>query len=107
VLIDGARIEIERGGARDNVSAIMKRFEPRPGASGGGGKSTRRNPMVSLRRGTVRARDVRQGAAVAVEGLWVDLVPDKEVLIESTRSRGSCACAGAKTTRSSGRVGCG
>ena len=88
VLIDGARIEIERGGPRDNVSAIMKRFEPKPGASGGGGKSTRRNPMVSLRRGTVRARDVRQGAAVAVEGLWVDLVPDKEVLVESTAFAG-------------------
>src|SRR5215207_8759502 len=58
VLVEGPRIEIERGGSRDNVSAILKQFEPR-GGRGGGGRSTRRNPMVSLRRGTVRARDVR------------------------------------------------
>jgi hypothetical protein len=88
VMVDGPRIEIERGGARDNVSAILEQFQPRGGAGGAGRKSTRRNPMVSLRRGTVRARDVRHGAAVAVEGLWVDLVPDKEVIVETAAFAG-------------------
>ena len=76
VLVDGARIEIERGGPQDNVSAMLKRGAPQRRPAGGGGKSARRNPMVSMRGGR-SARRRRRGAAVAVEGLWVDPRPTR------------------------------
>jgi hypothetical protein len=88
VVVEGVRLEIERGGPGDNITALLQRLAPKGGAAAGGGKSTRRNPPVSLRGGTVRARDLRRGAAMAVEGLNIDLEPGREMVIETAAFAG-------------------
>jgi hypothetical protein len=87
--VEGARVDIERGGNGDNISVVLQKVSPREGGGGGaGGKSSGNKPTISLRGGTVRARDLRRGAAVAVEGLNVELVPDKDVVIETAAFAG-------------------
>jgi hypothetical protein len=90
ILLEGARFEIERGGPGDNVSTLLARLSPsgKGGATGGGARSTRRNPAISIRGATVRAKDLRRGAAIAIEGLSVDLVPDQDLVVETAAFAG-------------------
>ena len=87
--IEGARFEIERGGPTDNVTALLTRLRGR--APGGGAAANEphksRLPPVTIRGARVRARDTRRGAIV-IEGLDVDLTPDRELVAEAMASAG-------------------
>ncbi len=90
VHIDGARIEIERGGPGDNVTGLLVRMRGRPsGSTGTGDAGARRSniPPVTVRNGKLRARDVRRGAVI-VEGFNVDLTPDREMVAEAAATAG-------------------
>ena len=90
LLMDGVRLEIERGGPADNVSTLLNKLSGsgRSGGSGGGASGGGRKPAIAIRGGTVRARDLRRGAAIAVEGLNMDLQPDRQVLVETAAFAG-------------------
>jgi hypothetical protein len=88
VHIDGARFEIERGGPTDNVTALLARLRGRgtPGAAPAEPRKSRL-PPITIRSARVRARDVRRGAIV-IEGLDVDLTPDRELVAEAQAAAG-------------------
>jgi Transglycosylase len=95
VHIEGATFEAERGGAADNVSGILGKLRGRGGqndkaGSAEAGKSPPRKssvPAVTIRGARLRAGDARHGAVV-VQGLNVDLVPDRELVAEADAAAG-------------------
>jgi hypothetical protein len=86
--IEGARFEIQRGGPGDNVTALLGRLRGRAAGAAGTAESHKsRLPPVTIRGARVRARDTRRGAIV-IEGLDVDLTPDRELVAEAMGSAG-------------------
>jgi hypothetical protein len=93
VLVDGLKLEIERGGPTDNTKVLLARLKARAGRPAPSGE-TRGDPApprvaaVAIRSGTLRARDVAAGAALVVDGLRVELWPGRELLVETGVSAG-------------------
>jgi hypothetical protein len=88
IYIEGARFEIQRGGPNDNVTTLLARLRGRT-PSGAAPSEARKSrlPSVTIRGAQVRARDLRRGAIV-IEGLDVDLTPDRELVAEAKASAG-------------------
>jgi hypothetical protein len=80
VLVDGLKLEVERGGPTDNTKALLAKLKARASRSGGS-TETRGDPApprvaaVAVRSGSLRARDVAAGAALVVEGLRMEPRP--------------------------------
>ena len=88
VFVDRARFEIERGGSNDNVSQLLDRLRGGPRLPKQERKSyeagrERKLPAVSVRGSDLRTRDIDLGVAVVVQGLDVDLTPDKHLVVET------------------------
>jgi hypothetical protein len=89
VHVERARFVLEHRGTDDNVSGLLKKLRGRDGtpAASGTDKRSRSLPSVTIRSAQLRARDTRYGALV-VDGLDVDLHPNKELIAETKASAG-------------------
>jgi hypothetical protein len=93
VLVDGLKLEIERGGPTDNTKALLAKLAARRSKEPSPTAETRDDPgprvaEVAVRSGSLRARDVKAGAAVVVEGLRAAFRPGNELIINTDVSAG-------------------
>jgi hypothetical protein len=93
VLVDGLKLEIERGGPTDNTRVLLAKLAARRGKAPTTSAETRaeatpRMAEVAIRSGSLRARDVKAGAAVVVEGLRAAFRPGIDLIINTDVSAG-------------------
>jgi hypothetical protein len=93
VLVDGLKLEIERGGPTDNTRALLARLGVRSSKSKekpatGAAPSSPRVAAVTVRSGSLRARDAQLGAALVVESLRIELWPGRELIVQAGVSAG-------------------
>jgi hypothetical protein len=90
VRLSGVRASVVRGGADDNVSAILERLRPKGGAAKGGGSPP---PGIVIEDATLEARDRETGLAVTVEGLSGEVIPNGRLALHARGVRGVIALA--------------
>jgi hypothetical protein len=91
VRLSDARINAVRGGADDNVTAILEKLRARGGGGGKGGSSP---PGVVIESATIEARDAASGLAVAIEGLTGEVIPNGRLALHARGVRGVLALGG-------------
>jgi hypothetical protein len=94
VEVDGARVQVHRGGPRDNVSELLARLERRPqtrtGSAGGG----RRLPRVIVTGGTLALEDALGGHSLRVDQLDADVTPGQRMSVHLREIEGQVRLRG-------------
>jgi hypothetical protein len=88
VEVEGARVEVHRGGPRDNVSALLARLERRPQARTDAGGGGRRLPRVKVTGGTLALEDAVGGHSMQVDRLDADVTPGQRMSVQLRQIEG-------------------
>jgi hypothetical protein len=91
VRLSGVKASIVRGGADDNVTAVLERLRSK---GGGGSKSGSSPPGVVIESASIEARDRASGLVAGVEGLSGEVIPNGRVALHLRGVRGVLALAG-------------
>jgi hypothetical protein len=100
VVLEGTRIEVERGGPSDNLGPLLARLAgsgksgARDQATAGGGGGAQRGPALSIKNAGLRARDNHRGAELQVGALDVELVPGERLTVAARQASGSIRVRG-------------
>ncbi|HEV3030769.1 MAG TPA: biosynthetic peptidoglycan transglycosylase [Polyangia bacterium] len=91
VRVSGLRANIVRGGADDNVTAILDRLR---GHGGGTGKSAASPPGLVIESASIEARDRQSGLVVTIDGLSGEVLPNARLALHARGVHGLLALAG-------------
>jgi hypothetical protein len=96
VIVQGARLQVERGGAGDNLGSLVQRLAGRKAGGGGdgGGGAGRKLPSIMVKDSSLRARDQEHGAELVIGVLDVSLVPGDRLRIEARQISGTVRLRG-------------
>ena len=92
VRVSGLQANIVRGGADDNVTAIVERLRGHGG--GGGAKSAAAPPGLVIESASILARDRQSGLAVTIDGLSGEVLPNARLALHARGVHGVLALAG-------------
>ena len=102
VVAQGPRVEINHGGPRDNVAAVLAKLRGKGGGSPGKGGSSRRLPAVVVRDGTVQVVDAAKAAVVVIGSVNAQISPGQMMKIELREVAGRVRVRGGENDPSFG-----
>jgi hypothetical protein len=82
VVVTAPRIELHRGGPRDNLSEVLARLDRRPAAKGGQGGGGRSLPRLVVTGGTALVEDAQGGHSVQIGRLDADVTPGGRLAVQ-------------------------
>ena len=100
VTLQSPSAEIQRGGANDNVSALLDRTR-RPAARGSGEKAPS-YPILVVKHGSLRARDARSDVSASVASFDATWEPSRRFSITATQIEGLLSTRGTESAPSFG-----
>jgi hypothetical protein len=92
VTLHSPRADIQRGGDKDNVSAIVERLR-KPAARGGNGKA-RSYPAIIVKQGSLQLQDAKSDLDLAIAGLDASWEPSRRFSIVAGQVNGRLGAHG-------------